>query len=239
MCRDASALPCILLGDGRETDPLACLQLLIAIIPQWKQSIHSNTSTPAPNLFLTSTLSVSCFLAHSFFSQPLSTYVAQRCHIGCGVMWLVGGRDEVVLTNVLLKKDDLLWLRVPDWSCGVLFIHLCPPAAAAAFTSSCLPLPSPLFPSCPGLSCCLAAGSWPSVAAVIGSAGLEKEANAPSLPRWVLEERGKWLKTDIPCCFILCVTGVGPSEGLQDQTLALELETLIKIPNLQNRNKSP
>lgn len=30
-------------------------------------------------------------------------------------MWLLGGgRDEVVLTNVLLKKDDLLWLRVPD-----------------------------------------------------------------------------------------------------------------------------
>lgn len=25
-----------------------------------------------------------------------------------------GGRFDVVLTNVLLKKDDLLWLQVPD-----------------------------------------------------------------------------------------------------------------------------
>ena len=38
----------------------------------------------------------------------------KRCHIGCEVMWFMGGRDEVVLTNVLLEKDDPLWLRVPD-----------------------------------------------------------------------------------------------------------------------------
>lgn len=33
------------MGDSRETDPLACLQPLIAIIPQWKQSIQAPPAT--------------------------------------------------------------------------------------------------------------------------------------------------------------------------------------------------
>lgn len=61
--------------------------------------------------------SLSLWLPHQLLcSLPLlsSIYVALRFHIGCRAMWLVGGRDELELTNVLLKKDDLLWLRVPD-----------------------------------------------------------------------------------------------------------------------------
>lgn len=56
-------------------------------------------------------------LAPPSFSQPLSisTRVAKKGAIPAVV---VGGRggssNDVVLTNVLQKKDDLLWLQVPD-----------------------------------------------------------------------------------------------------------------------------
>ena len=232
MCRDASALPCVLLGDSRETDPLACLQPLIAITPQWKQSIHPPTT---PNLSLSLSLPPSLSLQlpdhltfllmfpPSLFFQfaSLSIYVAKkkRCHISWGSMWSVG---VVVLTNVLLEKDDLLWLRVADWSCGALFIHLRPPAAAAAaFTSGCSPLPSPCSPS--GLASAAAPlpGPGPWVVAAMGSAGVEKEAAASSIPYRVTEGRGMWLKTDIPCCLTLWVMELGPLECLQDWTLTL------------------
>lgn len=135
---------------------------------------------------LHSSCSLSCFLTHSSFSQPPSPYISQKGAIyrrRWGYVLYGGQGRECSSSNVLLEKDDLLWLRVPDWSYGVTFIHLHPPAAAAAaFTSNFLLVPSPLFPFCPGLSCNPAAGSWPLVAAVIGSIGVEKEAAAPSFP---------------------------------------------------------
>ncbi len=166
------------------------------------KTINTSSYYPPLSLSLSLASSPAGFPSHVSFPTLLSVYI-------CGIkvpyrLWgdvVYGGRGEVVkLTNRLLEKDDLLWLRVPDWSCGVLFIHLRPPAAAAAFTSSCLPVPSLPLPLCPGLSCCLVAGSWPSVAAVIGSTGVEKEAAAPSFSCRVIEGRGRWLKTDIPCC---------------------------------------
>ena len=98
MCKDASMLPCVLLVDSSETDPPCCLQPLIAIIPQWKQSIHP-PATPHPTSllgFLTSSPLLSCFLFDSSLSLPLSIYLAKRCHTGGGVMWFIGGRDKVV-----------------------------------------------------------------------------------------------------------------------------------------------
>lgn len=164
--------------------------------------IHSHPKFSRAHHMLTHPL----MLPSSFFFRPacLYTFATKGAILGDVVS---GGQGCVVLTNVLLGKDDMLWLRVPDWSRGELFIHLFPPEAAAASTSSCLLLCSPLFPSCPGLGCRHDAGSWPSVAAVIGSAGVEKQFTTTRLPHWMLEERERWLKTGIPCCFILCVQG--------------------------------
>ena len=137
-----------------------------------------------------------------FSVVPASVYVAPRCHTGCGLKWFGGGRDEVLLPNVSPQKEYLLWLRVSDWSCAVLFIHLCTPVTAAAVTSSSLLLS--LVPLPLGSQLCWGAGSPPMVTAATGSAGEEKKANAPS-SLWVLERGGRWLKADIPCCFILWV----------------------------------
>lgn len=81
MCMDASVLPCVLLGDSRETDPLGCLQPLIAIISQWKQSIHP-TTTLSPQrvpLSLLEEATPANFPSHvSFPSASLYIYPAKR-----------------------------------------------------------------------------------------------------------------------------------------------------------------
>ncbi len=84
-----------------------------------------------------------------------------------------------------------------------VLLQLLSPLAACLFPLSCFPLSC--FPS----ALISAAGSRSLVAAAIGSAEVEKEAAAPSFPHWVVEERGRWLKTDIACCLIPCVSMIG------------------------------
>lgn len=143
-------LPCVLLGDSSETDPLGCLQPLIAITPKWKQSIQPPTTPCTPPLslsqssFLRSSFFFSCFRPHSSQSAHFYRSGKKMCLIGGGVMRFMG-QGQSGAAVMLLKKDDLLWLRVLDWSFGVLFIYLCPTAAAATLTFSFLfPLPSAL-----------------------------------------------------------------------------------------------
>lgn len=91
---DASAVSCIPPVDSRETDPLACLQPLIAIIIQGKQSIHLTVKlshsryTPAISFLL------SYFLALSSFNLPLSKQqkgageAVERCGLfGAAIGW--------------------------------------------------------------------------------------------------------------------------------------------------------
>lgn len=149
-------------------------------------------------------------------------------------LWLLGGGWWCSVNECAAEER---------WSAVATSAQLIPWSAVHPSPSSCgccclhieLLAPPPTGPlSGPGLSCRCAAG--PSVAAVMRSAGVEKKANAPSLPRWVLEERGRWLKTDVPCCFILRVTGFGPPESLREQTLTPKLEIFDKISNFQTGN---
>lgn len=103
-----------------ETDPPACLQPLIAIIPQRKQSIHARTQTETHTIIFTFVLTCPRRAPPRPPPPPSLKKVALPPVV------------EVVSTNAVPKKDDPLRLQVPDWSCGVLLIHPCPPAPAAA-----------------------------------------------------------------------------------------------------------
>ena len=195
------------------------------------KTINTSTHQPQPlSLSLSLSLSPSAASSPPHFTSRVSSLTLFSA---CLSLNIDGEKKKVpyrlgvgVLTNVLLEKDDLPWLRVPDWSCGVPFIHLRPPAAAsaaaaAAFTSGCSPLPSPYSPSALASAAASLPGPGPSVVAAIGSAGVEKETAASSFPYWVKEGRGMWLKTDVPCCSTLWAMELGPLDGLQDRTLTL------------------
>lgn len=135
MWRDASMLPCVLLGDSSETDPLGCLQPLIAITPKWKQSIQPPTTpcTPPPPLSLSlSQLSQSSFLRSSFFFSCFRPHSSQSAHfyrsgkkmclIGGGVMRFMGAGTKWCSSNAAWERWSavvtITWLIL--WS----IVHL-------------------------------------------------------------------------------------------------------------------